>query len=194
MRLSEIINAIRPATFAEKARATLAAVADGNDVAVPYPHSGWVNIADSQYTLGSPLAISAATKTQITVDGLGPTTNTTYADGMPASVWSDNRFKPSALGDAYNVRMTCTMAQATSGTGHYVTFDADIGTDETPFMASSQSIPLIKGQGVATLLTLSAPFFCLDTFGRNGARFYLTPSTDITAWGFAIFIQRTFTP
>ena len=48
--------------------------------------------------------------------------------------------------------------------------------------------------GVADGQDVAIPFFCLDTFGRNGARLFLTPSVDITAWGFAIFIQRTFTP
>ena len=194
MRGSEIINAIRPAALAEKGRAFFMGVADGQDVAIRYFQAGWVNIADSQYTQGSPLAITANTKTQVTVNGLGAATNREYADGLHPTVWDANRFKPFARGEAYNIRLTFTMAQATSGTGHYISVDADIGTDVLPFIAASQSVPLLKGQGVPTLVTVAIPFFCLDTFGQNGARLFLTPSVDITAWGFAIFIQRTFTP
>lgn len=194
MRLSDIIQSIRPATFAEKTGARLAGVAGGLDVTLPYPQAGWVNIADSQYTVGAPLTVLSGVKTQLTINGLGAATTRAYADGMHSDVWSDNRFKPFALGEAYNLRVTCTIAKSTSGTGHYVVFDADIGTDVAPFLSASQSVPLVKGQGVATLLTIAAPFFCLDTFGRNGARLFITPSTDITIWGAAIFIQRTFTP
>ena len=194
MRLSDTINTIRPATFAEKAATRLIGVSGGIDVTLPYPHAGWINVADSQYTSAARLTILSGIKTQLTINGLGASTNRDYADGMHSDVWSDNRFKPFALGDVYNLRLTCTMSQSNAGTGNYVIFDADIGTDAVPFLAAEQSVQLVKGQGVATLTTISAPFFCLDTFGRNGARLFLTPSTDITVWGLAIFIQRTFTP
>lgn len=194
MRLSEIIRSIRPASIAEKSQAMLAAVAGGVDVTLPYPYAGWVNIADSQYTLASPRTILAGARTQITINGLGATTNRTYADGLHADVFDGNRFKPAAMGEAYQLRLTCTVTQTTSGAGHYIAFEADIGADEVPFISAERSIPLVKGQGVPTMITISDPFFCLDTFGRNGARFYVTPSVDITLWGTALFIQRTFKP
>lgn len=194
MRLSEIIGKLRPARFQEKAGALLWGTSNGQDIALPYIQSGWVNVADSQYTSASPLAVSATTRGQITINGGGAATNREYANGMPDDVWSDDRFKPASVGDAYNLRLTLTVEQESSGTGHYVTFEADIGTDETPFIAASQSVPLIKGQDVPTLLTISAPFFTLDTFGRNGARLFLTPSVDVSIYGAAIFIQRTFRP
>jgi hypothetical protein len=193
--LSDIINAIRAARLEDKADVSLVGVSpSGENLKLPYPHAGWINVADAQYTSGSPISIASGVKTQITIDGLGAATNTAYADGMPSDVWSGNKFRPSGLGEAYNLRITCTVTQTTSGTGNFVTFDADIGTDETPFLSASQSVPLIKGQGNATLITIAAPFFTLDTFGRNGARLFLTPSVDITAHSFAIFIQRTFQP
>lgn len=194
MRLSEIIHTLRPATFAEKSAAVLRGVAGGLDVALPYVQAGWVNIADGQYTSGAPLAVTASAKTQITIDGAGATTSTIYANGMHGDVWSDNRFKPNAIGEAYNLRLTAIVTQTSAGSGHYVTFDADIGTDEAPFVAASQSVPLIKGNGVATLMTVAAPFFTLGTFGLRGARLFLTPSVDVTLHGAAIFIQRTFKP
>lgn len=195
MRISEIISSLRMASLSDKSGATIAGVtALGEDVRLPYIQGGWVNIVDSQYTSGSPLAIAGGSSGQVTINGLGTATNRTYADGLHDDVWSDNRFKPAALGEAYNLRVTLTAVQATSGTGHYVTFELDIGTDAVPFVSASQSVPLVKGQGVPTLITIAAPFFCLDTFGRNGARLFLKPSVDITVYGAAIFIQRTFAP
>jgi hypothetical protein len=194
MRLSEIIRQIRPASFAEKNTATLLGVSGGIDVTLPYIQAGWVNVADGQYTSASPLSIDAGVKTQVTIDGTGATTNIAYANGMHVDVWSDNRFKPNAVGECYNLRLTGVITQSTSGSGHYATFDADIGTDDVPFLAASQSVPLIKGNGVATLFTISAPFFTLGTFGLNGARLFLTPSVNVTLHSAAIFIQRTFKP
>lgn len=194
MRQSSIINSIRPASFAEKSMANFLGVANGVDVQLPYLQSGWVNIADGQYTSGSPLAIAAGIKTQITINGAGATTNADFANGMPSDVWSDNKFKPSAIGECYTIRVTMTITQGTAGTGHYFTLDLDIGTDETPFIAASRSIPLVKGNGVPTLVTASAPFFTLGTFGTNGARLFLTPSVNVSVHTVAIFIQRTFKP
>lgn len=194
MRLSEIIQSLRPARFSDKSGAMLAGVSNGEDVKLPYIQSGWANYADSQYTSGSPLAVAAGVKTQITINGSGSATNIAFANGMHTDVWSGNVFRPADIGECYNLRLTCTVAQATSGTGTYVTFEADIGTVGVPFIAATESVSLLKGQGVATQMTISAPFFTLDTFGRNGAKLYITPSVDITAWGFALFIQRTFKP
>lgn len=194
MRLSEIIRSLRPATFAEKSQARIAGVAGGIDVSLPYIQAGWVNVADGQYTPASPKAILAGVKTQITIDGLGATTNRDYANGMHSDVWSDNRFKPFDIGECYTLRLTAVITQSSSGSGHFATFDADIGTDETPFISASQPVPLIKGQGNPTVLTIAAPFFTLATFGLRGARLFVTPSVDVTMHSAAIFIQRTFRP
>lgn len=194
MRLSEIIQSLRPARFSDKSAAMIAGVSNGEDVKLPYIQAGWSNYADSQYTSGSPLAVSGGVRTQITINGLGSATNTSLANGMHADVWSGNTFRPSDIGECYNLRLTCIVTQATSGTGTYVTFEMDIGTQGVPFIAATESVSLLKGQGVPTQMTISAPFFTLDTFGRNGGKLYITPSVDITAWSFALFIQRTFKP
>lgn len=194
MRLSEIIQSLRPARFSDKSGAMLAGVSNGEDVKLPYIQAGWVNYADSQYTVGSPLSILAGVRTQITINGLGATTNTSFANGMHADVWSGNTFRPSDIGECYNLRLTCILTQSSSGTGHYAAFEMDIGTVGVPFIAATKTVALVKGQGVATQTTISDPFFTLDTFGRNGGKLYITPSTDITAWNFALFIQRTFKP
>ena len=194
MRLSDYINNIRAARFPEKAGASVWGVSGGLDVQLPYIQAGWVNVADGQYTSGSPLTVLAGVKTQITIDGNGATTNVAYANGMHVDVWSENRFKPSAVGEVYNLRLTGIAAQSTSATGQYMTFEADIGTDEVPFIAATQTLPLIKGLGVQTQFTVAAPFFTLETFGLRGARLFITASETVTLWNAAIFIQRTFKP
>jgi hypothetical protein len=194
MSLTDFIRGARPANFQDKTDAVMVGSVRGQDVQFPNFLAGWVNIADGQYTAGSPLAITGGSKTQITIDGLGATTRTDYADGLHPNVWLNNRFTPRFLGETYTLRLTLVATQTTSGTGHYVTFEADIGTDETPFITATQSIPLIKGQGVSTVITIAAPFFCLETFALRGARLFLTPDVDISIHSAALFIQRTFTP
>lgn len=192
--LSQIISAIRPARQSEKAGAVLAGVSSGRDVALPYQQAGWVNITDSQYTQAAPRSIIAGTRAQITIDGLGAATNRAFAAGLGLDVWSGDRFRPAAMGEAYNLRLTLTIAKSTSSGGDYAQIEADIGTDAAPFISAAQSLPLVKASGAPTIATISAPFFYLDTFGRNGARIFITPSVDVTIWGAAIFIQRTFQP
>lgn len=194
MRLSEIIDKLRPARFSEKTGAFLWGTSGGEDVRLPYIQAGWVNVADGQYTAEAPLTILEGVKTQITIDGLGAATNRAYANGMPSDVWSDNRFKPFDIGECYTLRLTAVITQTSSATGPFVLFEADIGTDEEQFIAAAQPVSLIKGQGNPTILTIAAPFFTLGTFGLNGARLFVTPSVDITLHGAAIFIQRTFKP
>lgn len=194
MRLSELIKTLRPARFADKSGALLWGTSNGQDVSLPYIQAGWVNVADGQYTQASPLSILANTKTQITIDGNGTTTNRNYANGMQADVWSDNRFKPSDIGECYTLRLTAVITQESSATGPFALFEADIGTDEVPFITAAQPVPLIKGQGNPTVLTIAAPFFTLATFGLRGARLFITPSVDVTLHSAAIFIQRTFKP
>lgn len=194
MRLSEIIKTLRPARFADKSGALLWGTANGQDVSLPYIQAGWVNVADGQYTPASPLSITANTKTQITIDGNGATTNRVYANGMHTDVWSDNRFKPADIGECYTLRLTAVLTQASSATGPFALFEADIGTDEVPFIAAAQPVPLVKGQGNPSVMTIAAPFFTLATFGLRGARLFVTPSVDVTLHSAAIFIQRTFKP
>ena len=194
MRLSEIIGTLRPARFADKAGAFLWGTSGGHDVRLPYIQAGWVNVADGQYTSGSPLAITAGSKTQITIDGNGADTSRAFANGMHLDVWSDNRFKPADVGECYTLRLSVTLTQASSGSGHFATFDADIGTDVAPIVVASQPVPLTKGQGNATIATIAAPFYTLDTFGLRGARLFVTPSVNVTLHSAAIFIQRTFKP
>lgn len=193
-RLSDIIQSIRPARFAEKAAARLAGVSGGLDVTLPYIQAGWGNYADGQYLVGAPRTILSGVRAQITIDGLGATTNIAFVNGMHSDVWAGNIFRPADFGEVYNVRLTFTMAQTNAGSGQYAFFEADIGTPGVPFVTAAESVNLVKGQGVATISTIATQFFCLDTFGRNGCKLYLTPSTDITFWGAALFIQRTFKP
>jgi hypothetical protein len=194
MRLSELIKTLRPARFSDKSGALLWGTSNGQDVALPYIQAGWVNVADGQYTAGSPLSVTANVKTQITIDGNGATTNRSYANGMQSDVWSDNRFKPADIGECYTLRLTAVLTQSSSGSGHFALFEADIGTDEVPFISAAQPVPLIKGQGNSTVLTIAAPFFTLATFGLRGARLFITPSVNVTLHSAAIFIQRTFKP
>jgi hypothetical protein len=194
MKLSELIPFLRPARFDEKAGAFVWGATNGNDVKLPYLQAGWVTVGDGQYTQGAPRAIAGNARTQITIDGLGAGTNRDYANGMHSDVWSGNRFNSAAVGETYTVSMTLTLAQSSGGSGHFATFDADIGTDQSPNILAAQSVALNKGQGQATLMTIAAPFVCMDDFGLRGARLFITPSVNVTMWGVSIFIQRTFKP
>ncbi len=193
MRLSEILRALRPASFAEKTGARLLGVSSGGqDLSLPYFQAGWVNLADSQYTPAAPLVIAAGVRTQLTVNALGAATNRTYANGLHVDVWSGNVFRPAVLGETYKIRWTATVSHDGAGTAEYATLEMDIGGSVG--VTAAKRISLTKGVGVEDKLSLDFTLFCLDTFGKNGGRLYLTPSADVEVHSQALFIQRTFTP
>lgn len=163
---------------------------DGDDYLMPFD-GGWVNYADATHTVGSPQEIAGAATGQYTVDGSGAGTNTEFAGRMGAAVWQNSTLSPAMFGDCYTLRLTCSVSQDAVGTGHYIDFILRIGTGYAQ-NASQYRWPLIKGQGVTDLVSIVLPIFTLGTFGLSGGRLYIAPSHDVSIWGKALFIQRTF--
>lgn len=153
---------------------------------------GWLNLADSVHTSESKWSVSADTRSHITIDGLGAASTADWRRGVPVDVWGSDTFNPSAVGEAYSVRLTMTLSKAVSSAA-YVECVLGIGAGWNTDIARIRQA-LIKGSGTDDKLTFQFNIFCLDTFGRYGGRFYITASEDVLIWDKAMFIQRTFTP
>lgn len=151
---------------------------------------GWAYYVDSQYTSGSPRTISGNTRTLLTNNKLGADTNETYLPSDTITWWNSttNRFTPTNLGDAYDVRLGI-IANA-SGSNPYITFDLDVGGSIGIIWANTGVFA--RGAGVATRFTMSIPVFTLDTFLSNGGGFYITTSSSTTIYGITMLVQRVF--
>ena len=150
---------------------------------------GWANYSDSQYTAVSPLPISSGTRTLITNNTGGTSTNETYLNEA-ASLWNNDALQPVAIGDTYDVRISFYCTPATNDQD--ITLDLDIGTGGSPIKIYEETRRMLKGAGQVNSFVFAIPIFALDTFFINGGRFYITPSSNITLYGTTIFITKTF--
>jgi len=184
---------MRDAERVEGFKAETMVLLDGEEVRAPF-NGGWLNYADATHIEGSPQSIGADTPTLLTIDGEGATSEQRYRRGVDPAVWnaSTNTFQPNAVGEAYLVRITMRVAKLSSS-DTTVELDLGIGLGFSTIIADERK-PLTKGQGVTDNLSFTFPIFCLETFGLNGGRFFITATENVTIWNKAIFVQRLFTP
>jgi hypothetical protein len=153
---------------------------------------GWGQYQDSVYTEPSRQTILADVLTPYTVDGLGPTTNTTYLRSVPATIWNGTKLPPAEVGAAYSLRLdfSCAPTGALDGV---MEFQLDIGSG-SQIIIVQRRLDLNKGQGIIHNFSFGFPIFCLATFFANGGTFFITPDIAVEVWNRQIFIQRTFSP
>lgn len=154
---------------------------------------GWVYVSDSVHTTGSRQAITAGTRTQITIDGLGSDTELSYIDTLPTDIWGSNAINANTVGDAFSTRFQVTFVPTVVAEG-YVDIELDIGTGGSPIVILKRTQLLTKGNGIEQPFNAGLPIFTLATFVANGGRLYVTPSINISMFGKALFLNRTFSP
>lgn len=152
------------------------------------PWTGWEHIADSQYTSGSPRAITGDTRTQVTIDGLGTETNKDHLPAGITGMWDvgDNVLAPVTGGDFYMVRVQFRCS--TTPPDAFVDCELDIGGSLGVILKETK--PLLRASSGVNTVVLSWPVFALDTFLANGGAIYVTPNEDTDFWDFSITIAR----
>lgn len=153
---------------------------------------GWANYRDSTYTSGSPLNANSA-KVQLTNDGLGATTNTTYLPDGVSGFWnsSTNKITPSAVGDAFDLRIDMTAEPAAANDWFEIIIDIGDGSPDVPIVTRQVSL---KKSG-ASKLSIGFPIYCLSTFLTNGGKIYLDTSSsgdNISFYDIGIFLKRDY--
>lgn len=161
----------------------------GNGLANP---TGWGYWRDAANTTGNRQLITGGVKTLFTVDGLSPTTETSYLESLPPSIWAGNTINPDGIGNTYLLRVDLWVSPQTAGVGHYVELVLDIG-DGVVNEIIQHDTPMIKGNGTTHRISLTWAIFARETFNANGGKIYITPDIDIEVWDRAVFIQRGYT-
>lgn len=156
---------------------------------------GWAYWFDSVHTDVSPQTITAGTRTLLTVDGLGTTTELSNLHTVPSTVWdtSTSTMQPTAVGEEYDVRVAFTAIPTTVSQGEYLTLELDIGSG-SQINIITETLPLLKGSGVNNVFSRPLDVFCLTTFNTNGGKFYVTPSVNMDLHSKSIKISRKFKP
>lgn len=149
-----------------------------------YHNHGWVYYKDSTYTSGSPLAVNNA-RVQLTNDGLGSTTETSFAP-HDMSLWVGDKITPPYVGSSFSMRVDFKADPA--GVSDWGDFQLDIGSG-APINVVTRTVTMQKS-GV-NAVSIGVPIFCLTTFVTNGGKLYFDTSTSgdsIDVYDIAIFL------
>lgn len=153
---------------------------------------GWASYEDSQYTSGAPLNSSNA-NTQLTINGLGAGTNTTYLPVGVTEFWNttSNKIVADELGDAYDVRLDFKADPATASDYAEIVFDIGDGGGTVPVV--SRTITFAKTG--ASSFSIGFPIAALASFMTNGCKIYIDTSGSgdaIDIYDISLFIKRDF--
>ena len=150
--------------------------------------SGWGLYVDNATALqANAISISAGQRTLFTVDA-GTGSITTYVNGSGIE-WTANEQRGSVVGASYSTRLTFN-ATKSGGAAAYILIEQDIGDGSGPIIAAQEVT--LRQDNVSHPLTYNFLSYALDTFQTNGARYYLTPSANITVWGKQVFVRRDY--
>ena len=160
------------------------------------PHSitGWATYSDSTYTSGSALTSNNA-KTQITIDGLGSGSNSTYLPEGVTQLWDSttNKIIADQVGDAYDIRLDFKADPSTAS--DYAEFILDIGDGAPDIPIVTRTVTFAKTG--ASSISIGFPIFSLATFIANGGKLYFDTSgsgDNIDIYDITLFIKRDHSP
>jgi hypothetical protein len=149
---------------------------------------GWADIADSQYTVGSPLAVAATTRTKLTNNALAPQTDSTRLPG----IWNaaNNRFLINDLNAAYVLRIQCRVrAVAAAGTPYVVKFEIQSANGPTVIAATDM---FIKGGSYDNAIGYATLLYTGSFVNNQPIEVFVTPDTAITLYNIGFTVQRTY--
>lgn len=149
---------------------------------------GWNDVADSLYTLASPKAIAASTRTQLTNNALATQTNTERL----GTIWdtSTNQFNINDLNASYLVRIAMKVkAAAAAGTPYTVKLEYQSANGPTVILAHDIAI---KGGGYENAITYTDSLYFGSFINNFGLSLYVTPDTNITLYDVGFVINRIY--
>ena len=150
--------------------------------------TGWAQYNDGQYTVGSPLSISASTQVTVDIDGA-----TTIKSELPSGVTdfydvATSKITPENSGDGYTFTLGFK-AETTSASGNG-TFSIDIGGAFGEIF--KRDFGFVKGQNTEHDFYFTSQGYSLGTFVANGGIIKLTSNTGtMTVYDVTLQIHRT---
>lgn len=152
--------------------------------------SGWGLYVDAATALqANAISLTAGQRTLFTVDG-GTGSITTHVNGSGIQ-WTGNEQRGTVIGASYSTRLTFNATKSGGGgTTAYILVEQDIGDGAGPIIAAQEVA--LRSDSVSHPLTYNFLSYALDTFQANGARYYITPSVNITVWGKQVFVRRDY--
>ena len=167
-------------------------ISDGSNWKVLSPHSitGWA-IYDDAASHATPVAVNN-TKTQLTIDKLGATTETSYLPANVTSLWDStaNIITPEKLGDAYDIRID--FEATPTNVNDYANLIIDVG-DGGSIPIVNRSITFVK-TGISSF-SVGFPISSMTDFLTNGGKIFFDTSvsgSNVSVSNIVLFIKRDF--
>jgi len=153
---------------------------------------GWAQYEDSVYTSSNKLAVTAGTRTMITIDGLGANTNKSYLPSGVSDFWdaTNSEITPENIGDSYDVRFDFVADPGQTTESVLVELDIGDGNPSIVIVSTNAAFPESQEQPMSVNFSI----FSLATFVANGGKIYVTPTSNFDFWDFSVFIKRDFSP
>lgn len=149
---------------------------------------GWNDIADSLYTVGAPLSLTANTRTKLTNNGLAVQTT----QERLGSIWntSTNSFDINDINATYLLRVSMK-ATAAAAAGVPYAFKVELQSSNGPLVIAAQDY-FIKGGGYINDRTAVFPFYVGSVVNNYPLSIYVTSDTAASVYGIGFFIQRLY--
>ena len=155
--------------------------------------TGWGYYQDAQYTVGSPLAPNASTRTRLTNDGLGSNTETGQLPSGVSAFWdvATDKLIGVVNGDSYDIRIDLTVDVPTQTESILIELDIGDGSPDIPIVSRTVSF----GESGIRKVSIGFPYFSLATFVANGGKLFVTTSAaSFEIYDIALLIKRDYSP
>ena len=153
------------------------------------PFTGFQLWSDSQYVTGARRAISATTRTSLTINGTGAGQVTTYTASGSGNWYntSTHKITPTSLNDAYLCELYFAI-KIPVGTSPYVTIDLDVAGTTGILREATQGVT----KGTSVHQHMSFPFLMHATadFKNNGAVMNITTSHAAELFDIRLIVTR----
>lgn len=147
---------------------------------------GWNDISDSQYTSGSPRAITSGTRTQLTNNATAVQTDVTRLGAL----WSTNQFLINDLNAFYTLRVNMKItAAAAAGTPYIATMEMQSANGPTVISGDTR---LIKGGGAINQVSFAMPFYVGSLINNQALTLFLTADTAINIYDIGFTLTRSY--
>lgn len=149
---------------------------------------GWNDVADSLYTSSSKRSLTAATRVQLTNNGLGVQTDQTRLGALwiPAS----NHFLINSLNASYQLRVNMKATSA-SAAGVPYTLKIELDSANGPFTLAGHDV-IFKGGNYVNDISITIPFYVGSSVNNQGLRLFVTPDTATSIYDVGFVIQRLY--
>ena len=149
---------------------------------------GWNDISDSLYTSGSPRAIVAATRTQLTNNATAAQTDTSRL----GTLWNagSSLFLINDLNAVYSLRVAMkATAAAAAGTPYIMLIELQSDSGSLVFASSTLTM---KGGGSINHLHFNTSFYLGSSINNTNLKLFITPDTNTNIYETGFLLSRTY--